>query len=109
MARVLGKAASEKKAENVVLYDVRDRSSYADAIVVMSADSSKHMEAIAEAVEASQRPLGNRPLGREESVDHQWWLLDYGDVVVHVFSDAARRLYDLDGMWTDAPQERIAP
>jgi ribosome-associated protein len=106
-ARRAAAAALDKKAENVVLIDLRAQSSYADFLVICSGTNERQLEAIADSVEKSLAEIGDRPIGTEGARGGRWVLLDYGDVVVHVFDEGERSYYDLEGLWSDAPSQRL--
>lgn len=108
MARAMAHAALDKKAENVIVLDVRGLASYADYIVVASGESQPQVRAMAEGIEMKLKENGNRPLSREGEDAGSWVLLDYGDVVAHLFDTDARSFYDLEGMYADAPRERVS-
>lgn len=105
LARSMVNALEEKKAEDVVILDVRGRSSYADYLVVASGESDVQLRAMADGVHEKLKADGRRPLSWEGEAGANWVLLDYGDVVGHFFDSATRSFYDLEGMWSDAPRE----
>jgi ribosome-associated protein len=107
-AQLAADAALDKKAEDVRLVDLRSRSSYADFLVVCSGQSDRQLDAIAESVEKALKDSGERMIGSEGRQGGRWLLLDFGDVVVHVFHQEERPHYDLEGLWADAPQRAIA-
>jgi ribosome-associated protein len=80
-----------------------------DVFVIASGTSTRHVKALAEEVEHRLRGLGRRPLRREGMADATWVLLDFGDVVVHVFDGETRRYYDLERLWADAPRLEFEP
>src|SRR5256714_14639984 len=98
------RAALEKKAENVVILDLRGISGYADFLVIGSGTSDRQLEAIADSVEKELSAQGHRVIGSEGQRGGRWVLLDFGDVVVHVFHADDRAHYDLEGLWADAPR-----
>ncbi|MHB1845984.1 MAG: ribosome silencing factor [Deltaproteobacteria bacterium] len=100
------KAGLDKKAENPTILDVRGLSSYADYVVLLSAESERQLSAIARAVEEQLRAEGIRALGIEGAGESGWVLIDFGDVVVHLFFEDTRHFYDLEGLWADAPRIR---
>ena len=100
------RAALEKKAENLVLVDLRGKATYADFLVICSGTNERQVEAVAEAVERSLHEAGQRLIGSEGARGSKWVLLDFGDVVVHVFHEEERAYYDLEGLWSDAPMIR---
>jgi ribosome-associated protein len=102
---VATEAALEKKALEPVLLDVSQEASYTDYILVVSGRSDRHVMAVADAIQESlKKSLGRRPIGVEGQRDGQWSLLDFGDLVVHVFYHPMRDFYDLEGLWIDAPR-----
>lgn len=105
LAKVALDAALEKKALEPVLLEVHDLCSYAEYILLVSGRSDRQVDAIAEGVRDALRLRGRRPLGVEG--EGHWSLLDYGDVVVHVFHHPAREHYDLEGLWIEAPRIEI--
>jgi ribosome-associated protein len=100
-------AALDKKALMPVLLDVRDRSSYTDFIAVVSGRSERQVDAIAENVGRVMAERGRRLIGREGSRGGRWMLLDFGDVVIHVFFHPVRDFYDIEGLWIDAPRVKL--
>jgi ribosome-associated protein len=107
VAMAIAQAGLDKKAEDVLLLDVRGLTSYADYFVVMTADSERQASAIADHVDDVLAESGNRKVGVEGQGTGQWVLLDFGDVVAHVFNRDARAFYDLEGLWADAPKLRV--
>jgi len=103
LADACAAAALDKKATDVVLLDVRGLTSIADWFVLASGRSDTQVRAIAESVEEACRSLERRPLCVEGLRHGQWVLLDYGDVVVHVFHDATREYYDIERLYLDVP------
>jgi len=93
-----------KKAEDICVLDLRELTSFTDFFLVMNGNSSRQNAAVAEAVEAALKPAGLRPLSVEGRESAEWILLDYGSLVVHVFSRAARDRYSLEKLWGDAPR-----
>ncbi len=101
-AKIAANAALDKKAENVVILDVRGLTSYADYFVVASGSSDRQVTAIADSVEEKMKKSGHRTIGVEGYTRGHWVLLDFGDVVAHVFYEEARAFYDIEGLWADA-------
>jgi len=95
-------AALEAKAERPVALDVRGVSSFADTFLILNGRSDRQVRAIAERVEDALRDRGVRPLGVEGLDEGRWVLIDFGDVVVHVFDPETRDHYDLERLWSDA-------
>ena len=103
-ANLVAEAALDLKAEQVVALDVRELTSFADTFVVATARSDRHARAVADAIEAALSERGERPLGVEGYEDGRWVLMDLGDVIVHVFQAEVRAEYDLERLWSDAPE-----
>jgi ribosome-associated protein len=95
-------AALEKKAVGLEVLDVAGRVDYADFLVLMSGRSDRQVAALAEGIEEALRNTGRRPVNVEGKQAARWVLMDYGDVIVHVFLEDARSAYDLEGLWEDA-------
>ena len=100
-------AALDKKAVDPVLIDVSEQSTYTDYLLLLSGRSDRHVQALADAVIEAFAALKVRPIGVEGHRSGQWTLIDFGDVVVHVFYHANREFYDLEGLWHDAPRVPI--
>jgi ribosome-associated protein len=99
------RAASAKKGEHVVAFEVGQVLAITDAFVVTSGTNVRQVRTLAEEVEAQVKQAGGpSPLRIEGRHEAQWVLLDYGDFVVHVFLDEVRRYYDLERLWSDAPR-----
>jgi ribosome-associated protein len=103
-ARLAARAAIDKKAQTPQLLDLAGLSGIADAFLLCSGTSSTHVRTIAEGVEMALKGEGQRVLHREGAPESGWVLLDYGDVVVHVFLPETRAFYALDRLWGDAPE-----
>ncbi|MDX1775760.1 MAG: ribosome silencing factor [Desulfobulbales bacterium] len=104
LAELCARAALDKKAEDPVILDVRKLCSFTDFFVIISGRSTRHVQSLAEAIEAelrSKRLSTSRAEGINEGT---WVLLDYGDVVVHIFYSETRKFYDIEGLWHDAPR-----
>jgi len=94
----------DRKANNIVALDIRETSTLADYFVIMSGSSDMQVRATAAAVRETLRNESIRTIGTEGSVAGHWIVLDYGDVIVHIFHDETRAFYDLEGLWGDAPR-----
>lgn len=104
VAVAAARAASEKQAQDIVVLDVSEVIVITDHFVLCTATSARQVKTVIEAVEDEIRTrLGVRPVRREGEADAGWWLLDYVDVVVHVFGVEERDYYDLERLWRDAP------
>jgi ribosome-associated protein len=95
-------AALDKKGLEPVLLDVRGLCSYANYILIVSGRSDRQVDAIAEGVREKLKPVSSM-LGNEGIGSGQWALMDYGDLIIHVFHHPVRERYDLEGLWIDAP------
>jgi ribosome-associated protein len=102
LAILIASAAIEKKAISVEVLDVAGRVDYADFLVLMTGRSDRQVQAIAQGIEEALKTHGKRPQSVEGLPHASWVLMDYTDVVVHVFQDEARSAYDLEGLWMDA-------
>ncbi len=94
-------ALDEKKGVNIQVMDMREVVSYTDYIVLCTGTSVTHANALIDNVEDQVR-AEMKPIYRNASKDKNWLILDYGEVVVHVFSETARAYYDLERLWEDA-------
>jgi ribosome-associated protein len=101
--RTAVEAGLARKGESLCVLDLRELSSFTDFFVIAHGNSSRQNMAIAEGVEAALKP-GLRPLSVEGRESADWVLLDYGSIVVHVFSRTARDHYALENLWGDAPR-----
>ena len=99
-----GNAALKKKAFDVLVLDIRERSSFADYFIMCSGNSSRQVQAIASAIELDLKKEGIYPLGIEGFNEGTWILLDYDEVIIHVFYHPVRAFYELERLWEDAPK-----
>jgi len=106
-ARVAVAAAADKKAHDIVVLDVSEQLVITDCFVIASAPNERQVEAIVDAVEEKLRGHGVKPVRREGAREGRWVLLDFVDVVVHVFHEKTREYYMLDRLWGDAPEVPI--
>ena len=106
--KVVHEALEDVKAKDILAIDVSLISNVADAIVIASGTSTRHIKALADNVAEEARKAGFRPLGVECERDAEWILIDLGFVVVHVMLPTARRFYDLESLWRAAPEETVA-
>ncbi|MBI1806684.1 MAG: ribosome silencing factor [Ignavibacteria bacterium] len=105
LAKKIAQFALTKKASNIILMDLRKVTDMTDFFVVCSADSDVQVKAIADAVIDETEKLGVPTWHREGLTQRQWVLLDYVDVVVHIFHKEVRKYYGLEKLWGDAPTE----
>jgi ribosome-associated protein len=97
------RAAASKLGADIVILDVRKLIVITDYFVVATGGTERQVRTIVEAVEKALRDAGERPVRREGQSEGRWVLLDYVDVVVHVFAQEERGYYDLERLWRDAP------
>lgn len=102
-ARLGARAALEKKAEDLMILNLQGISGVTDFFLVCNGRSTIQIQTIAEAVEGELRGEGIRPLHREGLPESGWLLIDYGDLVIHVFLEETRQFYALERLWGDAP------
>lgn len=102
LALIAAEAMDAKKADEVVVLDIRRHTPVADYFVIGSAPTQVQIRAITEAVEEAMEGSGARLLAQEGQARARWVLLDFGSVVVHIFGPEARRLYALERLWADA-------
>jgi ribosome-associated protein len=104
IALTAAKAAAAKQAADVTILDVHGLIVITDYFVICSGQTDRQVKTIVEEVEKAVRELGERPIRREGEAAARWVLLDYIDVVVHVFAEEEREYYDLERLWRDAPR-----
>lgn len=108
LARRIVDLLSDKRAEDILLLDIRGVTFFADYFVIASAETVRHTQALCDALDEELTKDGVSAWGREGEAGSGWVLLDYGDVVVHIFSPEQRSFYDLEGLWREAvPVVRI--
>jgi ribosome-associated protein len=97
-------ASLEKKAKELVILNVTEISAFTDYFLIMSGTSDRQVRAIADAIQENLKLAGILPLGIEGEAAGQWILMDYDDVVIHIFLETIRSFYDLERLWTEAPR-----
>ena len=108
MVRLVRQAALSKKARDVVEIDLRKKSSLADFFVICEGDTDRQTRAIADAVREAAKAKGVSPLHAAGEADGTWILLDYVEVVVHIFLPGERVFYDLETLWNTEPRMELA-
>ena len=108
IAEWAAEAAAAVKPHYLAILDVHGVCSFADQFVIASAESARQVRAIAERVEERLAQAGIRMQHREGAGEARWILLDYQDVVIHIFDDLTRHFYDLERLWGDAPKRVLA-
>ena len=102
LARRIVELAEDKKAADIILLDLADLTTLADAFVICSGGSERQIAAIADGIAEALRDEGVKPIGREGTAESHWVLLDYGSVIVHVFTPPERDYYQLERHWSAA-------
>jgi len=102
--RTAVKAAQSKKGEGICVLDLRTASTFTDYFLIMEGGSSRQNAALADAIGHELKAHGARALGVEGTTHGEWILMDYGFLVVHIFSRAAREYYALEKLWGDVPR-----
>ena len=104
LVHTAARAASDKLAQHILAFDVSDQLAITDAFLIASASNDRQVKSIVDEIEDKLREIGAKPVRREGERDGRWVLIDYGEVVVHVFYHPIREHYDLEGLWSDAPR-----
>jgi ribosome-associated protein len=102
------RAAEEKQARNIRVLDLREVTSFADYFVIASGANSRQIQAIADEIHLRLKKLGEMPNSMEGYDNADWILMDYGDYLIHIFSEKARLYYDLERLWRDAKTVEFA-
>lgn len=104
LALIAARAADQKKATDIVIQEVRETLIITDYFVIVTAANNRQVNAITEAIEDALRlEAGVKPIGREGLEEQTWVLLDYGDLVIHIFQPELREFYRLETLWNDVP------
>ena len=103
------RAAEEKQARNIRVLDLREVTSFADYFVIASGANSRQIQAIADEIHLRLKKLGEMPNSMEGYDNADWILMDYGDYLIHIFSEKARLYYDLERLWRDAKTVEFEP
>ena len=106
-ALLLTRFALEKKARDLVVLEVRDVTSIADYFIICSGSSDRQVQSIAQGIEENLSAAGHSPLSLEGIHRGHWVLMDFSDVIVHIFYDPVREFYDLEGLWGHAPRVEL--
>ena len=106
-ANLIASFAADKKAEDIVLVDLRNISDIADYFVICSAQSDRKMKAVADGITEGAKGKGWTAHHIEGYRDKAWILIDYGNIVAHIFYSAARGFYNLERLWGDAPRVKF--
>lgn len=101
-------AALEKKAKDLVILNVREISAFADYFIICSGTSDRQVRAIADAIQEKLKLTEILPLGVEGETAGHWVLMDYDDVIIHIFIETVRTFYDLERLWSEAPRMLVS-
>lgn len=93
----------ERKAKSIIAIDVRKLTSYTDSLIIIEANSQRQVTSIAEHIIKHLKERKISAIGAEGVKEGDWALLDYGDVIIHVFESRIKAYYNLEGLWADAP------
>ena len=107
LVAVAAQAAHDKKADQVLAFDVSDQLAITDAFVLASASNDRQVKAIVDEVEDKLREIGAKPIRREGERDGRWVLIDYGEIVVHIQHEEERQFYALERLWRDCPAIKL--
>jgi ribosome-associated protein len=94
----------ERKAIEPILFDIGELSSISDFFLIASGASSRQTQAVCRHLSRRMREKGYRPFGIEGEKEGHWILMDYGDIIIHIFYEPIRSFYDLEGLWVEAPK-----
>ena len=103
-ARLCLKIIKERKALNPIMFEVGELASITDYFLIASGNSSRQVQAITRHLIKRMREAGFKPYGTEGEQEGHWVLIDYGDIVIHIFYQPTREFYDLEGLWLEAPR-----
>jgi ribosome-associated protein len=103
------RAAESRKAADIRVLDLRPLTSFADYFVLCNGTNQRQIQAICDEVLRVMKLRGERPISLEGYDNAEWILADFGDLLVHIFSEKSRTYYDLDRLWRDAEQVAIPP
>lgn len=107
LAQICAQIALDTKAEELVILDVRGLTTFTEYFVIMNGKSTRHVQGLAEAIEGELRSKRVKASTAEGLKDGMWVLLDFDDVVVHIFYHEQRKFYDLEGLWHEAKRVEV--
>lgn len=102
LARAAADIAYDKKASDILLLDIREITTIADYFVICSGNNTRQIQAVADAIDEELGKQGARVLHREGVAESGWLLLDFGDVIIHIFGPKEREYYRLERLWSEA-------
>jgi ribosome-associated protein len=100
-------ASLKRKAKDLIILNVKELSSFADYFIICSGTSDRQVQAIAESIQENLKENGILPLGVEGERIGKWVLMDYEDIIVHIFYEPIREFYDIERLWADAPRMEV--
>ena len=106
-ARESGRLALTKKADDVLVIDLTGLTDIADAFVLATGTSERHVKTISDGIEEGMKERGLKPSSVEGYDQGRWVIMDYGDMIVHVLLEELRELYDLEGLWIEAKRQKM--
>lgn len=107
MVETCGRLADDKKARDVVIMDLSGLTDIADHFVIAGGTSERHVRTVADGIREGMKQQGVRPLAVEGYDEGRWVILDYQSVIVHIFLEPLRELYDLESLWIEAKRHRV--
>jgi ribosome-associated protein len=107
IAKKISQIALDKKAEDLLVLDVREISGFTDYFVIMSGRSTRHVQGLSAAIDKEMSSKRMKSASTEGLEEGQWVLFDFNDVIVHIFYSEVRKFYDLEGLWHDAPRIEV--
>jgi ribosome-associated protein len=107
LAKLCAAAALDKKADDVLVLDLRGLSSVTDFFVIVSGTSEPHLKAIADEIEKQAIAIGDKPRAVDGFPASHWVVMDFTDVIVHIFHPRVREHYALENLWGDAPKVKV--
>jgi ribosome-associated protein len=107
LAKAIARAADARQGESIQILDISKISSFADYFVIIGGDNERHVKALYAAIDEATRGIGAAPHHVEGETEGRWILLDYIDVVVHIFIRDLRSFYNIDRLWADAPEVSV--
>lgn len=107
LAHIVGKLADDKKAIDIIIMDMAGLTDIADYFVIASGTGERHVRTIADGIRDGMKEQQARPAAAEGYDEGRWIILDYQNVIVHIFLQSLRELYDLESLWIEAKKQRI--
>lgn len=105
--KTCGRYAEEKKAKDILMLELAGLTDIADYFLLANGTNERHVKTISEHIETSMKGKGVKPYSVEGGSDGRWVIIDYRDVIVHIFLEPLRELYDLESLWIEAKRHRV--